>query len=89
VVDHGAFAWTDARWRGVPLAGSVLYELHVGTFTAQGTFDAAIERLDHLADLGVDAVELLPCNAFAGRWGGDTTGSPGTPSTTRTAVRRG
>jgi maltooligosyltrehalose trehalohydrolase len=69
VVDHDAFGWTDQRWRGLPLAGSVLYELHVGTFTSDGTFDAAIERLDHLAELGVDAVELLPCNAFAGRWG--------------------
>ncbi len=69
VVDHDAFAWTDATWRGVPLAGSVLYELHVGTFTSEGTFDAAIERLDHLVDLGVSAVELLPCNAYAGRWG--------------------
>ena len=67
--DHDAFAWTDPGWRGVPLAGSVLYELHVGTFTAAGTFDAALEHLDHLVDLGVDAVELLPCNAFAGRWG--------------------
>ncbi len=69
VVDHDEFAWTDQRWRGTPLAGSVLYELHVGTFTAAGTFDAAVERLDHLVDLGVSAVELLPCNAFAGRWG--------------------
>ena len=69
VYDHGAFAWTDDRWRGVPLAGAVLYELHVGTFTAEGTFDAAIGRLDHLVELGVSAVELLPCNAFDGRWG--------------------
>ncbi|MCW2715961.1 MAG: malto-oligosyltrehalose trehalohydrolase [Frankiales bacterium] len=69
VVDHGAFPWTDADWRGVPLAGGVIYELHVGTFTPAGTFDAAVERLDHLVDLGVSAVELLPCNAFAGRWG--------------------
>ena len=69
VVDHGEFAWTDTTWRGVPLAGSVLYELHVGTFTPAGTFDAALERLDHLVELGVRAVELLPCNAFAGRWG--------------------
>ncbi len=68
-MDHSAFSWTDDTWRGVPLAGSVLYELHVGTFTEQGTFDAAAERLDHLAELGVSAVELLPCNAFAGRWG--------------------
>lgn len=69
VVDHAAFAWTDASWRGVPLAGAVLYELHIGTFTPEGTFDGAIARLDHLADLGVSAVELLPCNAFPGRWG--------------------
>ena len=67
--DHAAFAWSDASWRGLPLAGSVLYELHVGTFTQEGTFDAAVGRLDHLVALGVDAVELLPCNAFAGRWG--------------------
>jgi maltooligosyltrehalose trehalohydrolase len=67
--DHDTFSWTDGHWRGVPLAGVVLYELHVGTFTEAGTFDAAIERLDHLADLGVTAIELLPCNAFDGRWG--------------------
>ena len=67
--DHADFAWTDHLWRGVPLAGSVLYELHVGTFTREGTFDAAVGRLDHLVDLGVTAVELLPCNAFDGRWG--------------------
>jgi maltooligosyltrehalose trehalohydrolase len=73
LLDDGAFAWTDHTWRGLPLAGAVLYELHVGTFTAKGTFDAAIERLDHLVELGVDAVELLPCNAFAGErgWGYD------------------
>ncbi len=69
VVDHDAFGWTDDRWRGVPLAGSVVYELHIGTFTPEGTFDAAVERLDHLVELGISAVELLPCNAFAGRWG--------------------
>ena len=72
-VDHAGFAWSDALWRGLPLEGSVLYELHIGTFTAEGTFDAAIARLDHLVELGVDAVELLPCNAFAGErgWGYD------------------
>ncbi len=69
LVDHDAFAWTDQQWRGVPLAGAVLYELHVGTFTPEGTFDAAIGHLDHLAGLGVTAVELLPCNAYDGRWG--------------------
>src|ERR1700712_5674047 len=71
--DDAAFAWTDDRWRGLPLAGSVLYELHVGTFTPGGTFDAAIEKLDHLVELGIDAVELLPVNAFGGvrGWGYD------------------
>jgi len=76
VVDPAAFEWHDADWHGIPLAGGTIYELHVGTFTAEGTFDAAIERLDHFADLGVDIVELLPVNAFPGRrgWGYDGVG---------------
>jgi maltooligosyltrehalose trehalohydrolase len=74
--DHDAFAWTDAGWRGIPLAGAVIYELHVGTFTLAGTFDAAIERLDHLTSLGVGAVELMPVAAFPGErgWGYDGVG---------------
>ncbi len=73
LVDHDAFAWTDQQWRGLPLPGATLYELHVGTFTPEGTFDSAVARLDHLVELGVGAVELLPCNAFAGDrgWGYD------------------
>ena len=73
VVDPGAFRWTDTDWPGRRLAGSVVYELHVGTFTEQGTFDAAVERLDHLTGLGVDFVELMPIAAFPGRhgWGYD------------------
>ena len=73
VVDHGAFPWTDGQWRGIPLASSVIYELHVGTFTPDGTFDAVIDRLDHLVDLGVCAVELMPVAEFAGNrgWGYD------------------
>jgi maltooligosyltrehalose trehalohydrolase len=73
VVDHAAFAWTDAGWRGLPLAGSVLYECQVGTFSAEGTFDGVIGHLDHLAELGVDAVELLPVAEFSGPrgWGYD------------------
>ncbi|WAL71270.1 malto-oligosyltrehalose trehalohydrolase [Kitasatospora sp. YST-16] len=72
-VDHGAFAWSETAWRGRPLPGSVVYELHVGTFTPQGTFDAAADRLDHLVELGVDFVELMPVCAFPGRsgWGYD------------------
>jgi maltooligosyltrehalose trehalohydrolase len=69
LLDDAAFTWTDEHWRGTPLPGSILYELHVGTFTPEGTFDAAVDRLDHLVALGVTAVELLPCNAFAGHWG--------------------
>lgn len=73
VVDHAAFAWGDAGWRGVPLAGSVLYECHVGTFSAEGTFDGAIKHLGHLADLGIDAIELMPVAEFSGDrgWGYD------------------
>ena len=73
VFDPTAFSWSDAQWTGVELAGSVIYELHVGTFTAEGTFDAAIDRLDHLVDLGVDLVELMPVAAFPAShgWGYD------------------
>ena|GEM_PF-45336 len=71
--DPSAFAWTDGAWTGRQLAGSVAYELHIGTFTPEGTLDAAIGRLDHLVDLGVDLVEVMPVNAFNGDhgWGYD------------------
>lgn len=73
VFDPGAYAWQDGGWTGRQLAGGVIYELHVGTFTPQGTLDSAIERLDHLVELGVDLVEVLPVNAFNGthNWGYD------------------
>ncbi|HYJ76821.1 MAG TPA: malto-oligosyltrehalose trehalohydrolase [Kineosporiaceae bacterium] len=61
--------WQDAGWRGRSALGALFYELHIGTFTPQGTLDAAAERLDHLVDLGVDVVELMPVAAFDGRWG--------------------
>ncbi len=69
VFDPDTFSWTDRGWRGVPLAGAVIYELHVGTFTPDGTLDAAAERLGHLVDLGVSVVELLPLASFPGRYG--------------------
>jgi malto-oligosyltrehalose trehalohydrolase len=71
--DHAAFRWTDASWRGRRLRDAVIYELHVGTFTAAGTFDAAIDRLDYLVALGVGFVELMPVASFPGRhgWGYD------------------
>ncbi len=73
LVDHASFAWSDERWRGLPLPGAVLYECHIGTFSAAGTFAGAIEHLGHLVDLGVDAVELLPVAEFPGDrgWGYD------------------
>jgi maltooligosyltrehalose trehalohydrolase len=73
VFDTGAFGWTDTAWRGPPLASYVLYELHVGTFSGEGTFDAVIEHLDGLAQLGVTAVELMPVAQFPGarNWGYD------------------
>jgi maltooligosyltrehalose trehalohydrolase len=68
-----AFPWTDAAWRGLPLADYVFYELHVGTFTREGTFDAAIAHLDDLLDLGITCVEIMPVAAFPGtrNWGYD------------------
>lgn len=71
--DLTTYEWQDAAWTGRQLAGSVVYELHVGTFTPTGTLDSAIERLDHLVDLGVDLVEVMPVNAFNGthNWGYD------------------
>lgn len=73
VVDHRRFAWTDAGWRAGPLAGAVIYELHVGTFSPAGTFDGALERIDALVELGVTHVELMPVAAFSGvrGWGYD------------------
>lgn len=68
-----AATWTDDAWTGRSVTGAVIYELHVGTFTAAGTFDSAIEKLDYLVDLGIDFVELMPVNSFAGThgWGYD------------------
>lgn len=73
VVDLEGFRWSDDAWRGVPLEDLVIYELHVGTFTPEGTFDAAISRLDELRALGITALELMPVAQFPGErnWGYD------------------
>jgi len=73
VVDTGAYAWTDEGWEGVALDDLVVYELHVGAFTEEGTFDAAIPRLRGLRELGVTALELMPVATFPGErgWGYD------------------
>lgn len=71
--DHAAFRWTDHRWHGRPLASAVLYELHVGTFSPEGTYAGVQRRLDHLEALGVGAIELMPLATAPGRrgWGYD------------------
>jgi maltooligosyltrehalose trehalohydrolase len=68
VVDWHRFPWTDAGWAGLPLEETILYELHVGTFTPEGTFASATARLPDLSRLGVTAIELMPVADFAGRW---------------------
>ncbi|MBG6237894.1 maltooligosyltrehalose trehalohydrolase [Mycetocola sp. CAN_C7] len=72
-IDDAGYTWTDTAWTGRQLAGGMIYELHIGTFTPEGTFDAAATRLEHLAGIGVDFVEILPVNAFNGshNWGYD------------------
>jgi maltooligosyltrehalose trehalohydrolase len=76
IVDTGAYRWRDAQWRGIGLAGLVLYELHVGTFTPEGTFAAAAGKLAYLRALGVTAVEIMPIAECPGRfnWGYDGVG---------------
>lgn len=73
VVDPEAFVWNDRAWRGRPWEEAVIYELHVGTFTPEGTFAAVIHKLDYLAELGVTALEIMPVADFPGRrnWGYD------------------
>jgi maltooligosyltrehalose trehalohydrolase len=73
LVDHASFDWTDGSWRGVPLPGAVIYECHIGTFSVAGTFTGAIEHLQHLVDLGVDILEIMPVAEFSGDrgWGYD------------------
>jgi maltooligosyltrehalose trehalohydrolase len=69
VIDPSAFRWTDQKWRGVGLKGQVLYEMHVGTFTKEGTWEAAARELPELADAGITALEVMPVADFAGRFG--------------------
>lgn len=68
VVAPGAFRWTDAGWRGLPWHEAVIYELHIGTFTPEGTFSAAAARLRYLKSLGITVVEVMPVGDFPGRW---------------------
>ncbi|MGA8921959.1 MAG: malto-oligosyltrehalose trehalohydrolase [Candidatus Dormiibacterota bacterium] len=73
VVDQATYGWHDGEWRGRALAGSIIYELHTGTFSGEGTFDGAAEHIPHLVDLGVTTIELMPVAEYSGRrgWGYD------------------
>jgi len=73
LVDHESFAWSDQRWQAGPLLAAVVYELHVGTFTPQGTFAAVIDKLEYLVALGITHIELMPVAEFSGSrgWGYD------------------
>jgi maltooligosyltrehalose trehalohydrolase len=74
VVDPNAFSWSDQQWRGIPLEEYILYELHPGTFTPEGTFDAIVDQLNYLKhDLGITAIEIMPVAQFPGQrnWGYD------------------
>jgi len=73
VINDAHFKWTDAAWKGIPFKDLVLYELHVGTFSPEGTFDGIVSRLDHFVETGINAIELLPLAQFPGsrNWGYD------------------
>jgi maltooligosyltrehalose trehalohydrolase len=73
IVDPNAYRWSDHDWRGMELADYILYELHVGTFTPEGTFEGVVNRLDYLKQLGVTVIEIMPVGAFPGtrNWGYD------------------
>ncbi|MEA5593553.1 malto-oligosyltrehalose trehalohydrolase [Rivularia sp. UHCC 0363] len=73
IVDHNSFKWNDDQWQGVPLEQMVIYELHVGTFTEEGTFESIIPRLSELRELGVNTIEIMPVAQFPGNrnWGYD------------------
>ena len=69
VIDPVSFRWTDANWKGVSAHGQVLYEMHIGTFTKEGTWESAAKQLNELKDLGVTCLEVMPVNEFQGRFG--------------------
>ncbi len=68
IVDPGGYLWHDQQWPGVTMHGQVIYELHIGTFTTEGTFDAAIDRLEGLKEIGITVIEVMPVAEFPGRW---------------------
>lgn len=73
VIDHSRYQWKDTNWKGVEVQDMIIYELHIGTFTEEGTFNAMVSRLDELVELGINAIELMPISQFSGNrnWGYD------------------
>ncbi|QED37088.1 malto-oligosyltrehalose trehalohydrolase [Antarcticibacterium arcticum] len=73
VTDPNSYKWSDTAWKGIPLEEMIIYELHVGTFTPEGTFEGVISKLDHLLELGINTIEILPVTQFPGsrNWGYD------------------
>jgi len=93
-LDHSDFVWHDEHWQARPLSAAVIYEIHIGTFTPEGTFLSAIARLDHLKDLGISHIEIMPVAEFLGDFGWGYDGvfpfapqhSYGTPNDLKTLV---
>ncbi|HZW40507.1 MAG TPA: malto-oligosyltrehalose trehalohydrolase [Ignavibacteriaceae bacterium] len=73
VVDHKSYNWNDENWKGLLVKDLIIYEIHIGTFTNEGTFESAINKLDHLINLGITAIEVMPISQFSGKrnWGYD------------------
>jgi maltooligosyltrehalose trehalohydrolase len=69
IIDPSRFRWTDQDWKGITIDGQVISEIHIGTFTPEGTFRAAIEKLDHFVDVGITCLEIMPLNEFGGAFG--------------------
>jgi maltooligosyltrehalose trehalohydrolase len=73
VVDHIGYQWDDSDWMGISVSSLIIYEIHIGTFTKEGTFESAISKLDYLKNLGITAIEIMPVSQFPGKrnWGYD------------------
>ena len=69
IVDPSQFQWSDRDWKGARIEGQIISEIHIGTFTPEGTFRAAIGKLDHFVDVGITCIEVMPINEFGGRFG--------------------